>query len=86
MFLFLFDTMNLAERGVVMNKKIVYIVMGIVCGILLLVLVPGIGASANGATRWIDLGFFQLQPSEFTKILLLLFFAKFLVLQLRRYN
>ena len=28
-------------------------------GILLLVLVPGLKYSANGATRWVDLGFIQ---------------------------
>ena len=31
-----------------------------------------------GATRWIDLGFFELQPSELTKIFLILFFAYYL--------
>ena len=29
----------------------------------------------NGATRWIDLGLFQFQPSEIMKIVLILFFA-----------
>jgi cell division protein FtsW len=33
-----------------------------------LVFVPGIGFSAYGATRWIDLGFTTMQPSEFLKI------------------
>lgn len=33
-----------------------------------LVMVPGVGHSALGATRWIDLGFFQLQPSEPLKL------------------
>lgn len=32
------------------------------------VMVPGLGHSANGATRWINLGFFQLQPSEPLKL------------------
>ncbi|MDP1689772.1 MAG: putative peptidoglycan glycosyltransferase FtsW [bacterium] len=33
-----------------------------------LVLVPGIGLHANGATRWINLGFTTVQPAEFLKI------------------
>ena len=45
-------------------------------GIGMLALVPLIGKSANGATRWIDLGFFQFQPSDVMKIILILFFAK----------
>ena len=47
--------------------------------ILGLVLIPGIGQEVNGARRWIKLGFTTLQPSEFAKILLILFFAKFLM-------
>lgn len=33
-----------------------------------LVFVPGLGFSAGGATRWIDLGFTTLQPAEFLKV------------------
>ncbi len=33
-----------------------------------LVFVPGIGATANGATRWIDLGLTTIQPAEFLKV------------------
>ena len=39
--------------------------------------IPGIGVVANGARRWLDLGF-QFQPSDLTKILMILFFARFL--------
>lgn len=42
--------------------------------ILFTVLIPKIGVSSNGARRWIKLGF-QLQPSEITKIGLIIFFA-----------
>ncbi len=44
----------------------------------LLVFVPGIGMSHGGATRWIDLGFATIQPSEFLKIGLVIFLASWL--------
>ncbi|HEX4867814.1 MAG TPA: putative lipid II flippase FtsW [Acidimicrobiales bacterium] len=48
-------------------------------GILLaLVLVPGIGTSANGATRWIGYGPLTLQPSELAKLTVLVFVADLL--------
>ena len=46
--------------------------------LLLAVLLPGIGASRGGARRWIDLGPFQLQPSEFAKLAFLFAQAHFL--------
>ena len=45
--------------------------------LLIAVKIPGLGHSANGAQRWINLGFMQLQPSDLTKILLIIFFARF---------
>ena len=36
--------------------------------ISLLVHVPGLGVTINGATRWIDLGFFTLQVSEVSRL------------------
>ena len=35
------------------------------------------GDSANGAARWIDLGFVRFQPTELSQIIIVLFFAKF---------
>ena len=46
--------------------------------ILLLVLVPGLGVSVKGATRWVNLGFTQFQPSELTKIGMIIFYAGYL--------
>lgn len=46
--------------------------------ILLLVLVPGLGVSVKGATRWIGIGSLQFQPSELTKIGMIIFFAGYL--------
>ena len=46
--------------------------------ILLLVLVPKLGVSVKGATRWVNLGFVQFQPSELTKTGMIIFYAGYL--------
>jgi rod shape determining protein RodA len=45
---------------------------------LVLVRLPGIGSSANGAQRWFQFAGFQLTPSEFAKIALILMLATLL--------
>lgn len=45
---------------------------------LLSVAIPGIGVEVKGATRWINLGFGQFQPSELAKIGLIVFYAAYL--------
>ncbi len=49
------------------------------CLLLLLVLVPGIGRTVNGATRWIPLGPFNLQPSELIKFVAVIYVSGYLV-------
>ena len=44
-----------------------------------LVLVPGVGVSVNGATRWLNLFVFKLQPSEIMKIAAVLYAADYTV-------
>lgn len=46
--------------------------------ILLLIAVPIIGVDRFGARRWIDLGFFQFQPSEFAKLAFILAMGNYL--------
>ncbi len=43
--------------------------------LLVLVLIPGIGGSAGGASRWIRFPGFSLQPSELAKISLIIYMA-----------
>jgi len=45
---------------------------------LIAVLIPHVGSMRFGARRWIDLGFFQFQPSEFAKMAFILALAHFL--------
>lgn len=47
--------------------------------LLLLVFVPGIGYTAQGARRWINLRFFRLQPSELAKLVIVLYVSGCLV-------
>jgi len=55
------------------------ILLGISFILLLLVLVPGIGKTVNGSTRWIPVGLFNLQVSEIVKLLLMIYVAGYLV-------
>jgi rod shape determining protein RodA len=45
-----------------------------------------VGTVARGSKRWIDLSFFRFQPSEFGKLLIVLFLAAFLADRGRRVN
>ena len=44
--------------------------------LLALVLVPGVGHEVNGATRWLGVGAFNVQPSEFAKLAFVLWLAR----------
>jgi len=52
--------------------------MLIALGLLVVVLVPGLGVSVRGSSRWIGTGQFRIQPSEFAKLAILLFTADLL--------
>ena len=50
-----------------------------VINIALLALVQFMGDTSGGAQRWLDLGFMRFQPSETAKIILILFYAQFIM-------
>lgn len=57
-------------------ERLGYVLYGV--GIVLLVLVFILGRDVRGSSRWIYIGAFSLQPSEFTKIFMVIALAKYL--------
>lgn len=45
--------------------------------LLMLIGVRLFGSEAGGASRWLDIGGFRFQPTELSKVIIILFFAKF---------
>ncbi|RJQ43196.1 MAG: putative lipid II flippase FtsW [Nitrospiraceae bacterium] len=59
-------------------RGLVYVFLAVGLIMLLLVFVPGIGISANGARRWLRLWPTTFQPSEFVKITMVFFLAHYM--------
>ncbi|WP_269513918.1 rod shape-determining protein RodA [Brevundimonas subvibrioides] len=53
-----------------------YVVYGLALFMLMLIEIPGLGYTAMGATRWLNLGFTRIQPSEIMKIGVVLALAR----------
>ncbi len=56
-------------------KKFAVPMMGVCLLLLILVAIPGIGKLYNGSRRWLELGPVQIQPSEFMKPVVAMYFA-----------
>lgn len=54
----------------------IWVIYGLNLAFLILVMIAGV--EVNGSKRWLNIGF-QFQPSELAKILLILFFAQFIM-------
>ena len=53
-------------------------------GLLVLLLIPKVGTTRNGSSRWLDLGPIAVQPSELAKPVMILFVADLLARRERR--
>ncbi|SNT61725.1 cell division protein FtsW, lipid II flippase [Streptosporangium subroseum] len=60
-------------------QRLTYTAGAIGLGLLIAPLLPFIGKDINGARIWISIAGFNLQPAEFAKLSLVLFFAGYLV-------
>jgi cell division protein FtsW len=74
----------LSTRGVVFARALTPLLLAVSLFLLLAILVPGVGHSANGASRWMGAGLLQFQPSEFAKLALVLYGAHLLAAKPRR--
>ncbi len=63
-------------------KKWAWLFVLLNLGFLFVVFLPGIGSSANGASRWIHLGVANIQPSEFLKITAILYLSAWIASKL----
>ncbi|MFA7309157.1 MAG: putative lipid II flippase FtsW [Patescibacteria group bacterium] len=59
-------------------KSIALPFLGVSFALNVLVMIPGIGVNHGGAQSWINLGFFQFQPSEILKLALIVYLASWL--------
>ena len=74
--LILMVVISLIDYSWILNFSWILYVLNLV---LLIILKTGFGEENLGATRWLNIGGFQFQPTEIAKIILIIFFAMFLM-------
>lgn len=80
-----FVVIGLVAAALVYRVRLVYweksgvVLLGFALFLLVLVLIPGVGKTVNGSTRWISLGVINLQVSEVVKLFLFIYVAGYLV-------
>jgi peptidoglycan glycosyltransferase len=74
---FVLTLMFVRRVRVLERYKYTFLLVGVVA--LLLPLLPGVGREINGARLWVRVGPVNFQPGEAAKVLLVIFFAAYLV-------
>jgi cell division protein FtsW len=60
-------------------QKYSRLILIIALALLVIVLIPGVGTTTNGASRWIRFGgYFGFQPSEFAKLAMIIFMSSYI--------
>ena len=67
-------------------EECAYFVYGLALALLAAVLIPGVGKSVNGATRWLSIGPITFQPSEIMKIMLVMAVATYIANNRKKLN
>ncbi len=75
----LFAALMIFKIRLVYWEKSGMILLAVSFAMVILVLVPGIGKTVNGSTRWIPVGILNLQVSEVVKLFLMIYVAGYLV-------
>jgi cell division protein FtsW len=68
----------MSRHGLSLVKKFTPLLLLAGFGLTFAVMLPGIGRTVNGATRWLAVGPIQFQPSELLKLALVLYAAQLL--------
>ena len=74
--LFLLLIVSKINHKIYYNKSSTILLVCII--LLILVLIPGLGIVRNGSRSWFGIGSFSIQPSEFSKLGLIIFTSKYL--------
>ena len=69
---------NVSKIDYTLYYKKTNLILGVCLLLLILVLIPGIGSVRNGSRSWFGIGSFGIQPSEFAKLGLIIFTAKYI--------
>ncbi|MEU8434320.1 FtsW/RodA/SpoVE family cell cycle protein [Streptomyces sp. NPDC029216] len=77
----LFSVVLLVLKDHRVLQRFTYISMAGALVLLILPVIPGLGADVFGAKIWISVGGFSIQPGEFAKIVIAIFFAGYLMVK-----